>query len=247
MTWANRARMLFGVIVVIVIVGALTIVFSQRKGETLSSSASIEALSYPVGTDYAGSVVEQFVEAGDTVAVGDPIATVQSNALMKELDDGSTVASSEVYDVHDDGTLTVKSTVDGVVSRILILQGGYASAGSTIAEISATTPLFVSAEYVLDPKDFARVYEGAKVALELPNSEVILGKVESFEVETVDGQAQAVVRITSEKLVFGESGGLIAPGTPIEAEMKLRNDDPLARGIGSLRDFVADLLEAFQE
>lgn len=246
MTWANRARLFLGVIVVILIVGALTIVFSQRKGETLSSSASIEALRYPVGTDYAGSVVEQFVEAGDTVAVGDPIATVQSNTLMKELDDGSTVASSEVYDVHDDGTLTIKSTVEGVVDEILILQGGYASAGSTIAEISASSPLYVSAEYVLDPKDFARVFEGARVSLELPNSEVIAGTVESFEVTTVDGEAQAVVRVTSEKLVFGGSGGLIAPGTPVEAEMKLRNDDPLARGIGSVRDFVSDLLEAFE-
>jgi multidrug resistance efflux pump len=247
MTWANRARLFFGLIVIVAIVGALTIVFSQRKGETLSSSATIEALSYPVGTDYAGSVVEQFVEAGDAVAVGDPIATVQSNALMKELDDGSTVASSEVYDVHDDGTLTVKSTVDGIVDEVLILQGGYASAGSTIAHISASTPLYVSAEYVLDPKDFARVYEGAKVSLELPNSEVITGKVDSFEVTTVDGHAQAVVKVTSKQLVFGESGGLIAPGTPVEAEMKLRNDDPLARGVASLQDFVADLLEAFQE
>jgi multidrug resistance efflux pump len=245
MTWANRARMLFGMLVIIVTVAALTIVFSQRKGETTSTSAAIEAQSYPVGTDYAGSVVDQFVEQGDVVAAGDPIATIQSNTLKQDLGDGATIASSEVYDVHDDGTLTLKSTVAGTVDKLLVLQGGYAAAGSTVAEISASDPLFVSAEFVLDPKDFARVYQGAPVRLELPNSESIAGTVESFEVETVDGQAQAVVRVSSKKLVFGKSGGLIAPGTPIVAEMKLRNDDLLARGVDSVRDFVADLLAAF--
>ena len=247
MTWANRARMLFGVLVIIAVVAALTIVFSQRKGETTSSSASVEALSYPVGTDYAGSVVEQLVEQGDVVAAGDPIATIQSNSLLHELDNDATIASSEVYDVHDDGTLTLKSTVAGTVDKLLVLQGGYAAAGTTIAEISASEPLFVSAEFVLDPKDFARVYEGAAVRLELPNSESITGTVDSFEVETVEGQARAVVKVTSKKLVFGGSGGLIAPGTPIVAEMKLRNDDLLARGVDSVRDFVSDLLAAFTE
>ena len=247
MTWANRARMLFGVLVIIAVVAALTIVFSQRKGETTSSSASVEALSYPVGTDYAGSVVEQLVDQGDLVAAGDPIATIQSNSLLHELDNDATIASSEVYDVHDDGTLTLKSTVAGTVDKLLVLQGGYAAAGTTIAEISASEPLFVSAEFVLDPKDFARIYEGAAVRLELPNSESIAGTVDSFEVETVDGQARAIVKVTSKRLVFGGAGGLVAPGTPIVAEMKLRNDDLLARGVDSVRDFVSDLLAAFTE
>jgi multidrug resistance efflux pump len=247
MTWSNRFKMFFGLILVVAIVGALTIVFSQRKGETLSSSATITAMSYPVGTDYPGTVIEQSVAPGDEVVVGSPIATIQSNTLLDALDEGQTIASSEVYDVHEDGTLTVKSTVNGIVESILVQQGGYASAGSAIAQISETEALYVTAEFLLDPKDFARVEQGAVVKLELPNSETVLGNVDSFEVTTVDGQAETIVKITSEQLGFGSGGGLVAPGTPIVAEMKLRNDDVLARGIDTVRDFARDLVEAFTE
>ena len=244
MTWANRFKMFFGLITVVVIVAALTIVFSQRKGETASATASIEAIEYPVGTDYPGSVISQPVKAGDEVVVGDPIATIQSNTLLEQLADGATVASTGTYDVFPDGTLTIKSTVNGIVDEVLVQQGGYAAAGSTIAQLSATDPLYVTAEYVLDPKDFARVEEGAVVAIELPNSEKIAGTVDSFEVDTVDGQARAIVKIMSTDLTYGSHGGLVAPGTPISAEMKLRNDDVLARLVGSVRDFASDLKDA---
>ena len=243
MTWRNRFRLLFGLVAIVAIVGALTVVLSQRKGETTSSSASVEAVGFPVGTDYAGSVIAQYVEPGDQVAVGDPIATIQSNTLYEQLSNGATIASSAVYDVAADGTLTIKSTVDGVVDDVLVQQGGYASGGATVAEISAIAPLHVSAEFVLDPKDFARLEEGAAVDLELPNGEIVEGTVDSFEVETEEGEAQAVVKITSDDLTFGSHGGLIAPGTPVEAEMKLRNDDVLASLIASVRDFGRDLKE----
>jgi len=244
MTWANRFKMFFGLIVVVAIVCALTIVLSQRKGETTSTTASIEAIEYPVGTDYPGSVISQAVEAGDEVAVGDPIATIQSNTLLEQLANGATVASTSTYDVFPDGTLTIKSTVNGIVDEVLVQQGGYAAGGSTVARLSATDPLHVKAEYVLDPKDFARVEEGAVVTLELPNTDTISGTVDSFEVETVDGQARAVVTVSSSDLAYGGHGGLIAPGTPISAEMKLRNDDVLARLVGTVRDFASDLKDA---
>lgn len=244
MTWANRFKMFFGLILVVAIVAALTIVFSQRKGETMSMTAAVESIEYPVGTDYPGSVISQSVKVGDEVAVGDPIATIQSNTLLEQLANGATIASTGTYDVFDDGTLTIKSTINGIVDEMLVQQGGYAAAGSTIARLSATDTLHVTAEYSLDPKDFARVEEGALVTLELPNSDRISGTVESFEVETIDGQARAVVRVVSDELSFGGHGGLIAPGTPVTAEMKLRNDDVLARMVGSVRDFASDLKDA---
>ena len=51
MTWRNRFRMFFGLIFVVALVAALTLVMSQRKGETTSESASVVAEAYPVGTD----------------------------------------------------------------------------------------------------------------------------------------------------------------------------------------------------
>ncbi|CAN5254411.1 hypothetical protein BH11ACT2_BH11ACT2_13660 [soil metagenome] len=245
MTWGNRFRLFFGIIIIFAIVAALTIVFSQRKGETMSDSASIQAVDFPIGSDYPGSVIQQDVQVGDQVKKGDSIATIQSNTLLEALKNSTTIASSDVYDIHKDGTLTIKSTVNGIVAKVDVQQGGYAAGGATIATISATDGLYATARYTLDPKDFERVQKGADVDIQLPNSTDVVGKIDSFEVKTVNGQAQAVVKITSDRLRYGGHSGLIAPGTPVQAEMKLKNNDVLASSIVSVRGFVGDLVSAF--
>lgn len=242
MTWRNRFRMFFGVIGVIVAVAALTLVMSQRKGEATSQSASVVADAYPVGVDYPGAVVEQFVEEGDQVVVGDPIATIQSNALMQDLDDGVEVASSDVYDVASDGTLTVKSSVNGVIDSIEVRQGGYASAGSTIATVWSTDKLYVEAEYLLDPTDYGRIEKGALVSVSMPDTQRIEGTVSSVDVATNDGVAVTTVRVDAETLVYGGEDGLMAPGTPVVATLQLRNDDALARMITGAKDWVRDAI-----
>jgi multidrug resistance efflux pump len=244
MTWSNRLRLLLGLILVVAVVGVLTMVHSQRKGETTSASATVEAVEYPVGTDYPGTVIEQFVVQGDGITAGAPIVRIQSNTLLETIRNGSPLTSNDVYDINADGTLTVKSTVTGIVEDLQVQQGGYAAGGNTIATIAATEGLYVEAEFALDPKDYARIEEGATVELELPSTERLDGTVTSFEVETVDGEAQAAVKIESDKLVFTGSEGLIAPGTPVVADMQLRHDDPLARAVASIKRVLNDVLDA---
>jgi len=238
MTWRNRFRMFFGLVFVVVLIAALTLVMSQRKGETTSESASIVAEAYPIGTDYPGAVVEQFVEEGDQVVVGDSIATVQSTALAQDITDGVAPSSSDVYDVAADGTLTVKSSVNGVIDSIEVRQGGYAAAGSTIATVWSTDKLYVEAEYLLDPTDYGRIEKGALVSLALPDTQRVDGTVGSVDVSTVDGVAVTTVRVESETLVYGAEDGLIAPGTPVVATLQLRNDDALARLIADAKGWA---------
>ena len=243
MTWRNRFKMLVGLIAVVAVVGVLTIMFSQRKGETTSTSASIEAVTYPVGTDYAGTVVEQFVLVGDEIVAGDPIVTVQSNTLAQDLANGATIADNDVFTVSPDGTLTVKSTVNGVVASMDVQQGSYAASGSTIATLAATDGLYVEAQYILDPKDFGRVVQGAAVELELPNSDIVNGSVAQVEVTTEEGQALSIVRVESEELEYGSHEGLIASGTPVVATMQLRNDDVLARLVDTVTSAISDVVK----
>jgi multidrug resistance efflux pump len=235
MTWRNRFRMFFGLLFVVALVAALTLVMSQRKGETTSESASVVADAYPVGTDYPGPIVEQFVEEGDQVVVGDPIATVQSNALAQDLADGVAPASGDVFDVAADGTLTIKSSVNGVIDSIDVRQGAYAAAGSTIATVWSTDKLYVEAEYLLDPTDYGRVEKGALVSIDLPDTQRVEGKVTSVDVKTHAGVAVTTVRVDAEGLVYGDEDGLMAPGTPVVATLQLRNDDALARLIADVK------------
>ncbi len=241
MTWSTRFRLFFGTLLVIALVGLLTIALSQRKGEATANSAAIDAVTYEVGTDYAGAVIEQFVVRGDLVNAGDPIATIQSNDLVRDLADDIVVRSSEVFTVNPDGTLTVTSAVSGVVLSVDVPQGGYAPAGGAVATIAAVDTLFVSAEFELSTADFARIVEGAPVEIVMPDGAVLAGSVGPVETTTVEGSALATVAVIISADEFVDQGGFILPGTPVTATMALRNDDMLASVTGLVRTVISDV------
>jgi multidrug resistance efflux pump len=82
MTWTNRFKLLGGMMVVIAIVAASTLILNRRESQVASTSASISAVSYSVGSDYAGTVTKQSVKEGDRVKKGDRLLTIRSTSLM---------------------------------------------------------------------------------------------------------------------------------------------------------------------
>jgi multidrug resistance efflux pump len=245
MTWRTRFRMFFGVIAVSLLVLALTVALSHRKGETEASAASVAAISYPVGTDFPGTVIEQFVEQGDTVAIGDSIARIQSTQLLQTLDSGDAIPDSEVYRIGDDGTVTVLASVNGIVDTFEVQQGGYAGPGSTIVTVSSIDSLYVSASFILDARDFERIEDGARVEIQLPNNDLLDGSVKSIEVETRgDGKAFVTAHVIIDSDDFLAQGDLMKPGTPVDATLSLRNDDLLATSVAELRSLIADVRQA---
>ena len=88
--------------------------------------------------------------------------------------------------------------------------------------------MFVSAEFRLEPYNFARVEKGARVEIILPDHSRVDGEVTDISVTTVDGQADADLTIASSELVMGGAGGLIASGTPVTAILHLNEEGPLA-------------------
>jgi multidrug resistance efflux pump len=244
MTWKSRFRLFFGTIMVVALVAALTVALSHRKGEVEASSAAVDARTYPVGTDYPGAVLEQFVEAGDSVTAGDPVATIQSNDLVRDLNDDIVVATSDVFQINPDNTLTVKSAVSGVVLSVDVRQGAYAPAGGSVATVASLDSLFVNAEFVLDPADFARIEQGAAVRVTLPNGGDLEGTVGQVEPTTVAGEAITVVEVIIDDERFTNQDEFIRPGTPVTAVMELRNDDVLANFTTGVRSLIADVRAA---
>ena len=92
---------------------------------------------------------------------------------------------------------------------------------------------FVDARYLLTPRDYGRVTEGARVSILLPNNRSIDGSVSSVKVTTENGQAATKIRVQSPDLVRHDLGDLTKPGTPVVATVKLRDDGPLA-GVSDL-------------
>jgi multidrug resistance efflux pump len=238
MTWTNRLKMLGGLLVVLAIVAALTIVFNQRQSQVASTSASIEAKRYPVGLDYGGTVTTAEVENGDRVVVGDTLFTLQSPSLEADLAQGLFKPTTAAYTVQADGTIVMTATVAGTVSDLSTESGSFVQAGQVLANIDASGSLFVKAEYVLSARDYSRVEDGASVDILLPNQQVVTGTVQSIDVETADGEAESTVLVQSEGLVDGAYNGLVKRGTPVTATLLLRDDGVFAGVNDGVQDFM---------
>jgi multidrug resistance efflux pump len=212
------------------------VIFNQRQLQAVSQSATIKADSYPVGTDYGGIVTDQYVQQGDSVSAGEVLFQVQSLQLERDIKTGAVAATRA--DIANDGTITIRASVDGIISDVTVEQGGFAQAGSVLANINRSGSLFVEAKFVLSPRDFGRISDNASVTLRLPDQSTITGTVESLGVQTMSGSAETIAHVVSDELVAGDENGLVQPGTPIEATLELRDDGPLA-GVGDAsKDFL---------
>lgn len=241
MTWSSRFKLVFGLVGVFAIVAVLTLVFNQRQAQTASLSASIDAERYPVGVDYGGTVAERLVDEGNRVRAGDPLFVVQSPSLQADLAEGLVQSETVAYSVTDAGEITLTAAVDGAVGEITTERGSFVQAGQVLTTIDRAGSLYVSADYVLSPRDYSRIEDGASVEIVLPNQQMVTGRVDSIEVATDDGEAEATVRVVSDGLVDGAYNGLVRRGTPVSTSLSLRDDGPLA-GVGEgLFDFLRSI------
>ena len=239
MTWSNRLRMFFGTLAVFAIVAACTLIFTQREGQVASRTASFKAIDYTVGSDYAGTVTEEFVKEGQKVAKGAKLISVQSASLLNAIKQPGGVPESTSYIVADNGTLTLIATEPGIVSKIETQVGSFVGAGQGLATVERDGSLFVVADYVVDAHDFTRLTSGAHVDVVLPNHDRLAGTTSKMTVNTVDGKAHVKLEISGTKFYQGSHAGLVSSGTPITAILKLREEGPLA----GIRDSLFQLLE----
>jgi hypothetical protein len=213
-----------GIVVVVVLVAAFTLVFLQRQSHVVSTSASISSESYDVGTDYSGYVTKQFVHVGDTVTKGQPLFTISSLSVLSFVSSKVKAFNSSAYTVTTDGTMTFLSPITGTVSAVRASVDGFVDGGSLLATVDKTGSLFVSSSYSITPRDYQRIDDGAAVDVTLPNDQVIHGKVQTVSVQTVDGVAKTEIKVESAGLVDGSHSGLVSPGTPVTATLHLRQD-----------------------
>lgn len=241
MTWSNRLRLALGIVFVLALSALLTFHLNKEKGLATSTSASITSESYTVASPYAGLVTEQFVQDGDTVAAGDPLFIIDSQALRNELALDMEPSSTTASVINKDGTLVITAAAAGSVTDISAQTGTYTQGAAPLAEIDKAGTLKVEADFTLSPTEYARVEDGAAVTIVLPNQKTLSGKVETVDVETKNGQAEAVITVVSDQLTLGSENGLVAAGTPITAELHLRNDGVVSSIAAKVQGFFREV------
>jgi multidrug resistance efflux pump len=244
MTWTNRLRLSAGILLVLVVVAACTLVFNQRRSAVTSASAAITAQEYAVGTDYGGTVTEEYVEEGDTVREGQELMQVQSLQLAQDIRKGvvGSDTTTSAYEIAPAGLITFKAEVSGTVAKLDVKAGGYVQAGSELGTIHKARSLFVTSEFLVSPRDYGRITDGATVDLLLPNDRSLRGRVKNVSVVTdSDGQAKTTVSVESPELSASPSSGVTSPGTPVDATLHLRDDGRLAGVTDGFRDFLRQI------
>jgi multidrug resistance efflux pump len=254
MTWANRFRLTLGLLAVVALGAYLTFHLNSEKAVAASQSAAIASKTYDVGSQYAGLVVDQLVEKGDPVVEGTPLFVIDSEVLKHEISIGYAPTDTPAAHIDELGRIVVLATGPGTVAKVEVARGTFVPAAALLAQVEKENSLYVHAEYTLTPKEYARIDDGAAVTVVLPNEQHVAGRVAGIEVQTLEGKAQAVVTVESDKLVAGKANGLMAAGTPVTAELQLRNDGvvtDVAAGVdgvvtdvaSSVSSFVAGLVE----
>lgn len=245
MTWGARIRLTVGVIFVLALVAALTLVFTQRQSSADSTAATIMAEEYPVGTDFGGTITSEWVKVGQKVQAGQAMFAVESKTLQNEIATHQ-LRGVAAQGIGANGQTVVTAPVAGTVQDLSYSQGAYAPAGTVLTSVDKAGSLFVSASFTVAPLDYARIRQGAQVDIVMPDHTSYTGTVGEITVTTpgsqgqagspasgssqppTSSQAQTTLKITVPGLVQGADGGLVTPGTPVQATVHLKNQGILA-------------------
>ena len=241
MTWASRLRLLFGVVLVLVLAALATYKLNENRGRATSTSAQIVGQQIAVGTPYAGMVLDRPVKVGDQVHKGDALFTIDSATLTQARSQRVTqVPDSTVVD--KDGHLVVQAAEDGTVTALSAEPGSFVVAGGQLATVQRAGSLSVEAQYTLTPKEYARISKQEPVTVVLPDQSTVVGSVDQVRVSTVNGKAQAVVDVTSPALTSGSGSAMVTAGTPVVAQLQLRNDGVVTTVADKVRTYVVGLV-----
>lgn len=220
MTFKNRLKFFFGLIFVVLLVGALVLYLNNAMSTIQTTKAAINADTSTVGTDYPGLVVKQNVEEGDKVARGETLFEIQSSQLTNSLNNGTVSAASLPFSLSPGShNILIKATDDGVVQKIDYRAGSYAPLGSILATIDTVGSLYVEAHYNLTPPDYARIKKGSVLSVTFPDNSHETATVYNISLVGNAGAVDTVIRARLQHATLGDFR--FAVGTPVEASLKL--------------------------
>jgi len=224
MKFMSRLKLIFGIFVVIVVVGALALYLNSIMSVSQSSKAELAADSTSIGTDYPGLVVKQNVEIGDTVSKGQILFEIQSAQLNEAITTRNLVVASLPFSVDPTTNyIQLKANDDGVVEKIAYHEGSYAPAGGIVASVNTVGSLYVVAHFRLSPPDYARISKTNKMNIRLPDNSTQDATIFSIALVSNGENVDTVVKARIKNANISDFR--FSVGTPVEATLRLSQDN----------------------
>ncbi|MCW2738331.1 hypothetical protein [Nocardioides sp.] len=238
MTWRNRLRLWGGLVVLVVVVAALTLVVNQRSRQAFSSNAQVAASRSTVGSEYGGVVVRQLAEEGDEVALGQELFTISSIDLQRDLANGLQPVSTQSYRIDGArGRVTFVAPMAGTLTELEAEQDTFLAAGD-MATVTAGGTQYVTAEFRLTPDQYGRIRVGGDARVELPSRSRMSATVSHVSVQTSEGIAVTTVELSVPHLASESLTSLNQPGSPVSVTLTLADSGVLAGPTDSFMDFL---------
>jgi multidrug resistance efflux pump len=241
MTWSNRLRLALGLIVVVAVAAVATNHLNEQRGVAHSASAQISAEYYTVGTPYAGLILDQPVQVGQTVSAGDALFVIDSATMQRDIAEGLVQPRADARDIDAEGRLIIRATADGILTATEVNQGDFVQSGTQLARVQHEGSVHVLAEYDLTPEEYGRLEADARATLELPDGRTLEGTVDQLEVVTTDsGENRVVLAIVSEELDrLALEDRLIITGAPLDTRVHLRNDGLVTTVSDTVKGYIS--------
>lgn len=238
MTWRNRFRLWIGLMLVVAVVSALTLVVNQRSRQAYSANAQVAAERSTVGSEYGGVVVRQYAEAGDEVELGQELFTLSSLDLQRDLANGLEPVSTHSYRIDATrGRVTFLAPMAGTLTDLKAEQGTFLAAGD-MATVTAGGTQFVTAEFRLTPDQYGRIRIGGPARIELPTRTRMSATVSDVSVQTSQGVAVTTVDLSVPRLESESLNSLNQPGSPVSVTLTLADSGALAGPTDSFLGFL---------
>ena len=218
-------------------VASVGLVYANNRALHLTSNeAELVADTYSVGTAFAGSVQEMFVERGSQVVVGQDLFRLQSATLDQAMQTQRFSSEGVGYRVEGSDVIVFTAVKDGTIQELNASIGSFVPGNTVIALVSIADSLHLEATFSMSARDYARLPVGGIVSVDMPDGTTESTTIYDVQVTSSDGgAAETVIRARDESLV---GAGVSYLGAPVTAEMQLHDDEGLgnwvARQVGKL-------------
>lgn len=232
--WA-RIKLLLGAVTIVGLVAALTMHMNKQMSTVHDVTATLRSQEYTVGTDYSGVLARQFVQAGDHVEAGQPIAVVKSNLLGRDITNGLVAPETSPYEIRGNNTLVLRATSPGTITAAPFIKGAFIPENTQLAHVQVQDTTFVDAQFRLSAQEYAQIRNADRVTVTLPNKDQVTATISAVSVRTTGGRAQTRVTATAPRLA---DDSLFTAGTPVDVRVQLPRDGLVT----SLTDAATGLL-----
>lgn len=220
MKFTGRLKFLLGMIVVLLLVGALVAYLIYSMSTARSYKAQLAADASSLGTDYPGLIVKQNAEEGDKVKKGQVLFELKSAQLNEALNNGTVSLQSLPFSVDPtSGNILIKAPDDGVVDKVYYHNGSFAPAGGILATVNTVGSLYVVATFKLSPPDYARISKNSKLSLTLPDNTTMQATVFDITLVSNGDRADTVVKARIKNADISDYR--FSVGTPVQATLQL--------------------------